>query len=125
MRFLSILLFLSALSTLPAFARMNQLVSRTSHDHPVIARRQHHPIRATTLTDVCGSINVSALQRISVLGILEASASAEVHICICITVVPAFVRTDARIKDYVDRVGEKNAITTIGDMVRLPNGLVD
>jgi len=95
---------------------MNQLVSRTSHDHPAIARRQHHPAR-TSLTDICAPVDVSVLHTISALGILEASATAKVHICICIAVVPVFVKTDVRIKDYVDQVGEKNAVVTIRNMV--------
>ena len=117
MRFLSILFLLSALSALPVFARMNQLVSRTSHDHPAIALRQHHPKR-TVLADICASVDISALKKISVTKLLETGASIELHICICITVVPIFVKTDHRIKDYVDRVGEKKATSTINDMVR-------
>ena len=121
MRFLSTLVFLSALSALPVFARMNQLVSRTSHDHPAIAHRQHHPKRAI-LTDICASVDISVLQKISALKLLETSASIEVHICLCITLVPIFVKTDHRIKDYVERVGEKEAISTINDLVMQPNG---
>lgn len=97
---------------------MDQLVSRTSHDHPAIARRQHHPKR-TTLTDICAPIDLSVLHSVSAIGLLKASAGLEVHICICVTVVPMFVKTDVRIKDYVDRVGENNAIINIRDMVRL------
>lgn len=123
MRFLSSLLLLSILSILPVLARMNQLVSKTSHDHPAIARRQHYPMR-TTLTDICAPIDVSVLQKISAVGLLEASASVKVHICICITVVPVFVKTDARIKSYVDQVGEKNAVVAIRNMVRLPVSFV-
>jgi len=123
MRFLSILVFLSALFTLPAFARMNQLVSRTSHDHPAIARRQHHPKKAV-LADICATVDISVLQKISAAKLLEAVTSVEVHICICITVVPLFVKTDHRIKDYVDRVGEKKATSTINEMVRLLNLIV-
>ncbi|KAF9652489.1 hypothetical protein BDM02DRAFT_3160966 [Thelephora ganbajun] len=116
MRFLSILFFLSTLSTLPVFARMNQLVSRTSRDHPAIARRQHHSM-ITSLTDICASIDISAFQ-VSIVGMLEASASIEVHICICISIVPIFVRTDVRVKDYANRVGEQNAIIAIRDMIK-------
>lgn len=123
MRFLSILFFLSALSTLPVFARMNQLVSRTSHDHPAIARRQHHPKRSI-LTDICASVDVSAFEKLSVKNLLDSSASVEVHICICISVVPIFVKTDRRIKDYVDRVGEKKAISAVNDMVGFSNTIV-
>ena len=123
MRFFSSLFFLSALLALPAFARMNQLVSRTSHDHPAIARRQHHPKRAA-LADICATVDISVLQKISATKLLEAVTSVEVHICICITLVPIFVKTDHRIKDYVDRVGEKKATSTIKDMVRLPNAFV-
>ena len=101
---------------------MNQLVSRTSHDHPAIARRQHNPLRAD-LTDICASIDISSLLEVSAVGLVDASATVEVHVCICIAVVPTFVKTDARIKDFVDRVGEKNAATSIRDMVRLPKTL--
>ena len=124
MRFLSTLFFLSAFSTLPAFARMNQLVSRTNNDHPAIARRQHHPMR-TPLTDICASVDLSVLPKISVAGLLEASISVEVDICLCVTVVPLFVKTDLRIKDYVNIVGEIGAITAIQDIVRLLDNLVD
>lgn len=124
MRFLSILFLLSALPILPVFARMNQLISRTSHDHPTIARRQHHATRAS-LTDICAPIDLSLLQRVSAAGLLKASATVEVHICVCIAVVPVFVKTDVRIKDYVDRVGEKNAIITIRNMVRLLKNFMD
>jgi len=124
MRFSSILFFLSAFSVFPVFARMNQLVSRTSHDHPAIARRQHHP-RKSAPTDVCASIDISVLLKVSAAKLLEASASVEVHICICITVVPTFVKSDVRIKDYVDRVGEKNAIIAIREMVRHANSFAD
>lgn len=116
MRFLTTLFLLSALPALPVFARMNQLVSRTSHDHPVIARRQHTPAR-TELTDICASIDVSSLLKISALGLVDAGAAVEVHVCICITVVSMFVKTDVRIKDFVNRVGEENAVITIRDMV--------
>jgi len=122
MRFFSSLFFLSALFALPAFARMNQLVSRTSHDHPAIAHRQHHPKRI--LADICANVDISVLQKISATKLLQAVASVEVHICICITLVPAFVKTDHRVKDYVDRVGEKKAASTIKDMVRLLNAFV-
>jgi len=118
MRFLSTLVLLSALFALPALARMNQLVSRTSHDHPAIALRQHHP-RKAILADICASIDISVLQKVSAAKLLDVVASVEVHICICITVVAIFVKTDHRIKDYVDRVGEKKATSTINDMVRL------
>ena len=118
MRFFSSLFFLSALFAFPTFARMNQLVSRTSHDHPAIARRQHHPKRAI-LTDICATVDISVLQKISATTLLEAVTSVEVHICICITLVPIFVKTDHRVKEYVDRVGEKKATSTIKDMVRL------
>jgi len=121
MRFFSTLFLLSALSTLPVFARMDQLVSRTSHDHPAIAHRQHHPKR-TSLTDICAPIDLSVLHSVSALGLLKASAALEVHICICVAVVPVFVKTDVRIKDYVDRVGENNAIINIRNMVRVPLG---
>jgi hypothetical protein len=124
MRFLSILFFLSALSILPVFSRMNQLVSRTSHDHPAIALRQHNP-RKTILTDLCASVDMSVLQKVSAPKLLETSASVDVHICICITVVPIFIKTDHRIKDYVDRVGEKEAISTVNDLVKLLNSVVD
>ena len=120
MRFSSILFFLSAVFTLPAFARMNQLVSRTSHDHPAIARRQHHPTRAV-LADICATVDISVLQKISAAKLLEAVTYVEVEICICISVVPLFVKTDHRIKDYVDRVGEKKATSTMNEMVRLLN----
>ena len=123
MRFLSILVFLSAFSALPAFARMSQLVSRTSHDHPAVALRQHHPKRAV-LADVCASVDISALKKLSIIKLLETSASLEVHICLCISVVPIFVKTDHSIKEYVDRVGEKEATSTIKDMVRLLSGFV-
>ena len=124
MRFLSALFILSTLSTLPVFARMDQLVSRTSHDHPAIARRQHHPMR-TSLTDICAPIDLSVLRSVSAAGLLKASATVEVHICICVTVVPVFVKTDVRIKDYADRVGEENAIINIRNMVRLLNSFMD
>jgi len=97
MRFLSTLFLLSVLSTLPVFARMDQLVSRTSNDHPAVARRQHHAMR-TSLTDICAPIDLSVLHKSSALGLLEASAAVKVHICICVTVVPVFVKTDVRIK---------------------------
>jgi hypothetical protein len=75
---------------------MNQLVSRTSHDHPAIARRQHHPKR-TVLTDICASVDISVLHKVSVAGLLEAGASVEVHICICMSLLyPIFVKTDAQ-----------------------------
>lgn len=118
MRFSTTLFLLSALPALPVFARMNQLASRTSHDHPAIARRQYTPAR-TDLADICASIDISSLLKVSALGLVEAGAAVEVHVCICITVVPIFVETDVRIKDFVDRVGEKNAVTSIRDMVRL------
>jgi hypothetical protein len=118
MRFLSTLFLLSALPALPVFARMNQLVSRTSHDHPAIARRQHTAARAD-LTDICASVDLSSLLEISALGLFEASAAIELHVCICIAVVPIFVKTNVRIKDFVDRVGEKNAVISIRDMVSL------
>ena len=124
MRFLSTLVFLSVLSALPVLARMNQLVSRTSHDHPAIARRQHHPKRAI-LTDICATVDISVLQKISATTLLEAVTSVEVHICICITLVPIFVKTDHRVKEYVDRVGEKKATSTIKDMVRLLMAFAD
>ena len=97
---------------------MNHLASRTSHDHPVIAHRQHHPKR-TPLIDICAPLDISLLSKISAAAILEASASVELHICICISVVSVFVKADARIKTYVDHVGEQNAIINIKDMVRL------
>ena len=102
---------------------MNQLVSRTSHDHPAIARRQHHLKRAT-LTDICATVDISVLKKISAAKLLEAVTSVEVHICICLTLVSTFVKTDHRIKEYADRVGEKKATSTIKDMVRLPNAFV-
>ena len=120
MRFFSSLFFLSALSVLPAFARMNQLVSRTSNDHPIIAHRQHQPVKASLL-DVCAPVDISLLVKVSALGILEASASVEAHICICVSVVPVFVKSDIRIRDYVDRVGESVAITKIKELVRSLN----
>lgn len=116
MRFLSGLFLLLTLPVLPVLARMNHLVSRTSHDHPVIARRQHHTTK-TSLIDICAPIDLSLLAKISATGILEASASVELHICICISVVPIFVKADVRIKGYVDHVGEQNAIINIKDMV--------
>ena len=124
MRSLSALFLLSALPILPVLARMNHLVSRTSHDHPIIARRQHYPTR-TSLTDICAPIDISLLPKISAAGILEASASVQLHVCICISVVPMFVKADVRIKGYVDHVGEQNAIIDIKDMVRLRNTFVD
>lgn len=99
---------------------MDQLVSRTSNDHPAIARRQHRPTR-TSLTDICAPIDLSVLHKMSALGVLDASAAVEVHICICVTAVPVFVKADARVKHYVDLVGEKNAIIDIRNMVRLLN----
>ncbi|KAF9788432.1 hypothetical protein BJ322DRAFT_1048806 [Thelephora terrestris] len=116
MRTLFSLLFLLALSISPVVARMNQLVSRTSHDHPAIARRQHHPTRAS-LIDICASIDASFLSRISAAGILEASASVEAHLCICISAVPVFVKADVRAKGFVDHVGEQNAIVRIREMI--------
>lgn len=77
------------------------------------------------MTDICAPIDISVLQKISAAGILEASAAAQVHICVCITAVPVLVKTDVRIKDYVDRVGEKNAIVAIGNMVRVLSGFAD
>jgi hypothetical protein len=123
MRFLSFLFSLLAFSALQVFARMNQLASGTSHDHPTIARRQHHP-RGTSLADICAPIDISLLEKISAAGILKTSASLEVHICICISVVPIFVKTDVRAKGYVDHVGEQSAIINIKDMVRLLNSVV-
>jgi hypothetical protein len=117
MRFSSILFGLSALCTLPVFARMNQLASRTSNDHPAIARRQHHP-RISVLTDICASVDLSVLKTLSILSLLEASASVEAHICLCITAVPIFVKTDPRIKEYVERVGENKATSAVNDMVK-------
>lgn len=69
------------------------------------------------MTDICAPVDVSVLHKISAAGLLEASATAEVHICICITLVPIFVKTDVRIKEYVDQVGEKNAAVAIRNMV--------
>lgn len=124
MHFSFSLFFLLAFSILPVFARMNQLVSRTSHDHPVIAHRQHHPKRAS-LIDVCAPIDISLLSKISAAGMLETSASAEVHICICVSAVSIFVKTDVRVKGFVDRVGEQNAVIKIKEMVGFPNNLAD
>ena len=116
MRFSSILFLLSALSAVPVLARMNQLASRTTQDHPAIASRQHHPKRAI-LIDVCASVGISVHKKVSALGLLEAGADVEVHICLCLSLVPVFVKTDHSIKDYVDRMGEKKAISTINEMV--------
>ena len=124
MRPLFSLFILSAISIFPVVARMNQLVSRTTHDHPAIARRQHHPTRAS-LVDICAPIDVSLLAKISAAGILDATASVEVHICICISLVPVFVKTDVRVKGFVDHVGEQNAIIRIKDMVKLLSIFVD
>lgn len=118
MRFLSTLFILSVLSALPVFARMDQMVSRTSRDHPAIARRQHHTMR-TSLADICAPVDLSLLPKVSVAGLLEVDAAIKVHICICVSVVPVFVKTDFRIKGYVDLVGEKDAVINIRNMVRL------
>jgi len=94
------------------------MVSRTSRDHPAIASRQHHTMRAS-LADICASVDLSLLPKVSVAGLLEVDAAIKVHICLCVTVVPMFVKTDVRIKDYVDLVGETDAVINIRNMVRL------
>jgi hypothetical protein len=116
MRFLSTFFLLSALSILQVFARMNQLVSRTTHDHPVIARRQHHQTRSS-LIDICAPVEVSLLEGISLKGIIDAGSSVKVQICLCISVVHLFVKADVRMKAYVDQVGEEKAIADIKDKV--------
>lgn len=116
MRFLSSVFILSALSVLQVLARMNQLVSRTSHDHPTIARRQFHP-SARSLVDICAQIDVSLSSKLSVVKILEASALVELHVCLCVSVVATFVKNDVRAKPYIDHFGEKNAITEIKELV--------
>ena len=123
MRFLSTFFLLSALSILQVFARMNQLVSRTTHDHPAIARRQHHQTRSS-LVDICAPIEISLLEGISVKGIIDAGASVKVHICLCISVVHIFVKADVRMKAYVDQVGEEKAIVDIKEMVCLQSSFV-
>jgi len=94
------------------------MVSRTSRDHPAIARRQHHTMR-TSLADICASVDLSLLPKVSVAGLLEVDAAIKVHICICVAVVPAFVKTDARVKSYANLVGEEDAVINIRNMVRL------
>jgi len=100
------------------------MVSKTSRDHPAIARRQHHTTRAS-LTDICAPVDLALLHKVSAAGLLEAGATIKVHICICVTVVPLFVKTDVRIKGYVDLVGEKDAVINIRNMVRLLNSRMD
>ena len=102
---------------------MNQLVSRTTHDHPAIARRQYHQTRSS-LVDICAPIEVSLLEGISVKGIIDAGASVKVHICLCISVVHIFVKADVRMKAYVDQVGEEKAIVDIKEMVCLQSSFV-
>lgn len=113
MRFLTpLLLVLSAFGISSVFARMNHVNTR-SGTHPSIARRQHKLPRL--LSDTCVQVEASVIISAMVDLVdsllldldLDLDLFAKADVCLCISSISLFIKTDVRIQAMVEHVGQE------------------